>query len=46
MAAPVRLYESLFTEVTPYGPDGLFSSAELDQLIQVLEAVLATAVAA
>ena len=46
IVAPDRLYESPFTDVTPHGPDGLFSTAELDQLMQVLEAVEAMAKAA
>jgi len=41
-----RLYESPFTDVTPQGPDGLFKPTELDELIQALNAVRASAVAA
>jgi type I restriction enzyme R subunit len=40
------LYESPFTDLTPKGPDGLFSSSELDQLIAVLVGIRGTAVAA
>lgn len=43
---PARLYESPFTDLSPQGPDGLFASEEIDQLIAVLDAVAATAQAA
>jgi type I restriction enzyme R subunit len=40
------LYESPFTDVSPRGPDGLFTSAQVEQLLEVLDRVRATAVAA
>lgn len=43
---PSRLYESPFTDLTPRGPDALFTPSELDELILSLEAVRTTAVAA
>ena len=46
MVEPGRLYESPFTDVTPRGPDGLFSPTQLDELMSSLDAVRATAVAA
>jgi type I restriction enzyme, R subunit len=43
---PARLYESPFTDLTPRGPDGLFEPTEIDELLRVLQAVRATAIAA
>ena len=43
---PARLYESPFTDLTPHGPDGLFSTDEVDQLIAVINGVRDSAVAA
>jgi type I site-specific restriction endonuclease len=40
------LYESPFTDLTPQGPDGIFSSGQVDELLTVLDRVRATAVAA
>jgi type I restriction enzyme, R subunit len=39
------LYESPFTDVSPLGPDGLFESAQVDDLVAILDAVRTTAVA-
>ena len=33
---PKRLYESPFTDVNPKGPEGVFSSVQVDQLVAVL----------
>jgi type I restriction enzyme, R subunit len=40
------LYESPFTDVTPRGPEALFTSAQLDELLSALDRVNATARAA
>ena len=40
------LYESPFTDLTPHGPDAIFASDEVDELIGALEAVTASAIAA
>jgi type I restriction enzyme R subunit len=39
------LYESPFTDLTPRGPDGLFTSAQVDELMVVLAGVRARAMA-
>jgi type I restriction enzyme R subunit len=36
---PSRLYESPFTDLTPHGPDGLFTPNEVEELMRVLEIV-------
>jgi type I restriction enzyme R subunit len=33
---PDRLYESPFTDINPLGPEGVFPSAKVDQMVQVL----------
>jgi type I restriction enzyme R subunit len=43
---PSALYESPFTDLAPRGPDSLFGSMEIDELIQVLDTVRAMAQAA
>ncbi len=41
-----RLYSPPFTQVTPRGPEALFSETEIDRLVEVLRGVSATARAA
>ena len=43
---PALLYESPFTDLAPQGPDALFRSGEVTELIAALNGVQATAVAA
>jgi type I restriction enzyme R subunit len=43
---PARLYESPFTDITPRGPEGLFDSKTIDELIATLEQDRRTAAAA
>ena len=40
------LYESPFTDIAPKGPDGIFTSAQLEELLDVLDRVRASAQAA
>ncbi|HAZ30503.1 TPA: restriction endonuclease subunit R, partial [Candidatus Acetothermia bacterium] len=44
LVAPARLYESPFTDLAPRGPEWLFTSDEVDELMGVLARVRATAV--
>ena len=40
------LYESPFTDVTPRGPNGLFTSPQLHELLAILDDVRSAALAA
>jgi type I restriction enzyme, R subunit len=40
------LYGSPFTDLTPSGPEGLFTSSQVDELIATIDRVKATAIAA
>lgn len=39
------LYKSPFTDITPQGPDGLFTSTQVDELFSILEEVSTRAAA-
>jgi type I restriction enzyme R subunit len=41
-----QLYESPFTDLAPYGPEGLCSKTAVDELMAVLDEVWRNAVAA
>jgi type I restriction enzyme R subunit len=43
---PAQLYESPFTDIAARGPDELFEPAQLDELVDSLDAVRSTALAA
>ena len=43
---PELLYESPFTDLNPQGPDGVFNSEQVDELVALLDAVRRRAVAA
>ena len=42
---PELLYESPFTDLNPQGPEGIFDSAQIDELVEWLSQVRARAVA-
>jgi type I restriction enzyme, R subunit len=41
-----HFYESPFTDLSPTGPDGIFTSTEVDQMITLLDQVRRNACAA
>ena len=43
---PESLYESPFTDLAPQGPEALFSSQQIDQIVAALAEVRATVIAA
>ena len=42
---PSLLYQSPFTDITPQGPEALFPTAQVDQLVSILSDVRARALA-
>jgi type I restriction enzyme, R subunit len=43
---PAMLYESPFTDIFPRGPEGVFSSEQVDRMVAVLTEIRQRAVAA
>jgi len=43
--APALLYESPFTDLNPQGPEGVFTSAQVEQLVVVLTEITERAIA-
>lgn len=41
-----RIWDAFWSDVTPQGPDGVFNSAQVDELMGVLERVRTMAMAA
>ncbi len=39
------LHESPFTDISPTGPDALFTSAQVDRIMQLLQQIKSTALA-
>ena len=46
MIDAAKLYESPFTDVTVKGPEGLFGSRQIEELLKAIESIKATAIAA
>ncbi|NND97136.1 MAG: hypothetical protein HKN47_07400, partial [Pirellulaceae bacterium] len=40
------LYESPFTDISPQGPDALFTTHQIERIIQLLDDIRSTALAA
>ena len=43
---PARLYESPYTDLTATGPEAIFTDAEVDHIVEILNTVRANAVPA
>jgi len=43
--AASRFYESPFTDISAIGPDGLFTSAQVDEMVSIINDVKANAAA-